>query len=381
MNRRLLIILFLIEVNVVSLAQSNDAKSASTNIIGMEYPKVDSQLRAVFHVEATTAQKVQLDLGKVYEMVKGDDGFWSVTTEPLPVGFHYYYLMIDGFRFSDPASQSFYGVGKMMSGIEIPAPDQDFYTLKNVPHGQIRECYYLSEVKKGYNRIYVYTPPDYERNIEKNYPVLYLQHGMGEDETGWGTQGKMNIIIDNLIAEGRCKQMIIVMSNGECSTLFRPKQGEDMNAARQRFGADFTPILLNEIIPYIEKTFRVLNDRDHRAMAGLSWGGFQTFQIGLNNLDKFSYLGGFSGAGMFNPATELKTVYNGVFNDPQAFNKKVHAFFLGIGTVEGQRMKSLSDALNTAGIKNIYYESQGTAHEWLTWRRCLHEFAPMLFNK
>jgi enterochelin esterase-like enzyme len=381
MNKRLLIILFLIAVNVVSLAQSNDAKSAATNIIGMEYPKVDSQLRAVFHVEAPTAQKVQLDLGKVYDMVKGDDGFWSVTTEPLPVGFHYYYLMIDGYRFSDPASQSFYGVGKMMSGIEIPAPDQDFYTPKNVSHGQIRECYYLSEVKKGYNRIYVYTPPDYEKNIEKSYPVLYLQHGMGEDETGWGAQGKMNIIIDNLIADGRCKPMIIVMSNGECSTLFKPKQGEDMNAARQRFGADFTPILLNEIIPYVEKTFRALTDRDHRAMAGLSWGGFQTFQIGLNNLDKFSYLGGFSGAGMFNPATELKTVYNGVFSDPQAFNKKVHAFFIGIGTVEGQRMKSLSDALKTAGINNTYFESEGTAHEWLTWRRCLHEFAPLLFNK
>jgi enterochelin esterase family protein len=381
MNKRLLIILFLIAVNVVSLAQSNDAKSAATNIIGMEYPKVDSQLRAVFHVEAPAAQKVQLDLGKVYDMVKGDDGFWSVTTEPLPPGFHYYYLMIDGYRFSDPASESFYGVGKMMSGIEIPAPDQDFYTPKNVSHGQIRECYYLSEVKKGYNRIYVYTPPDYEKNFEKSYPVLYLQHGMGEDETGWGTQGKMNIIIDNLIANGRCKPMIIVMSNGECSSLFRPKQGEDMNAARQRFGADFTPILLNEIIPYVEKTFRVLTDRDHRAMAGLSWGGFQTFQIGLNNLDKFSYLGGFSGAGMFNPATELKTAYNGVFSDSQTFNNKVHAFFIGIGTVEGQRMKSLSDALKTVGINNTYYESQGTAHEWLTWRRCLHEFAPLLFNK
>jgi len=385
MKIKLIALVFLFMMSGVCVVQSNDsnndAKSAATNILGMEYPKVDSQSRAIFRVEAPKAQKVQLDLKEVYNMVKGDDGAWTVTTKPLDPGFHYYYLMIDSVRVADPASESFYGVGKMMSGIEIPAPDQDFYTPKNIPHGQIRECYYLSEVKKGYNKIYVYTPPDYEKNVKNSYPVLYLQHGMGEDETGWGTQGKMNIIVDNLIAEGHCKPMIIVMSNGECSALFRPKKGEDMNAARQRFGADFTPILLNEIIPYVEKTFRVLADREHRAMAGLSWGGFQTFQIGLNNLDKFSYLGGFSGAGMFNPATELKTAYNGVFNDPQVFNKKVHAFFLGIGTVEGQRMKSLSDALKAAGINNTYYESEGTAHEWLTWRRCLYQFTPLLFNK
>jgi enterochelin esterase-like enzyme len=385
MNKMLLVMLFLFAINFVSEAQSNasdnDAKSAATNIIGMEYPKVDAQSRALFRVEAPKAQKVQLDLTEVYDMVKDTNGIWTVTTKPLDPGFHYYYLMIDGYRFSDPASESFYGIGRIMSGIEIPAPDQDFYTPKNIPHGQIRECYYLSEVKKSYNKIYVYTPSDYENNVKKSYPVFYLQHGMGEDETGWGTQGKMNIIIDNLIADGRCKPMIIVMSNGECSTLFRPIPGEDMNEARKRFGADFTPILLNEIIPYVEKTFRVLSDRDHRAMAGLSWGGFQTFQIALTNLDKFSYIGGFSGAGMFNPATDLKTVYNGVFSDSMTFNKKVHAFFVGIGSEEGQRMKSLSDALKKAGIHNTYYESQNTAHEWLTWRRCLHEFAPLLFNK
>jgi len=161
----------------------------------------------------------------------------------------------------------------------------------------------------------------------------------------------------------------------------RPTPGEDVNKARKLFGADFTPMLLNEIIPYVEKTFRVRTDRENRAMAGLSWGGFQTFQIVLNNLDKFAYLGGFSGAGMFNPETDLKTVYNGVFSDSAAFNQKVHAFFLGIGSKEGRRMKSLSDALEKAGIHNTYYESENTAHEWLTWRRCLYEFAPLLFKK
>jgi enterochelin esterase-like enzyme len=358
-----------------------DSKPAPTNAPGVDFPRIDSQLRAIFRVEAPTAQKVQLDLGSVYDMVKGDDGVWTVATKPLIPGFHYYYLIIDGFRFSDPSSESFFGIGRMMSGIEIPAPDQDFYTPKEVPHGQIRECYFFSKVSNGYKRFFVYTPAEYEKNLKANYPALYLQHGMGEDERGWGAQGKVNIIMDNLIAEGRCKPMLIVMSNGDIGGMFKAKQGEDPNEARQRFGANFTPMLLNEIIPYVEKNFRVLTDRDNRAMAGLSWGGFQTFQIALTNMDKFSYIGGFSGAGMFNPQTDLKTVYNGAFSDSTAFNKRVHAFFIGIGSVEGQRMKALSDTFKKAGIHNIYFESQGTAHEWLTWRRCLHEFAPLLFKK
>ncbi len=385
MKKNIWTVLLLFVIGSSGFAQSDNlykgSKPASTNVPGVEFPRIDDQNRAIFRVEAPTAEKVQLDLGKVYDMVKDEDGTWSVTTNPLAPGFHYYYLMIDGFRFSDPASETFFGVGRRMSGIEIPAPDQAFYTPRDVPHGQIRECYFYSDVRKTYERIYVYTPAEYDAKPNKKYPVLYLQHGMGEDRTGWGTQGKVNIIMDNLIADGKAKPMIIVISDGGIAAMFRPKPGEDPNEARAKFGADFTPLLLDEIIPYTEKTFRVLADRDNRAMAGLSWGGFQTFQIALENLDKFSYIGGFSGAGMFNPQTDLKTVYNGVFSDPEKFNNLVHAFFLGIGTEEGQRMKGLSDAFKDAGINTIYYESKGTAHEWLTWRRCLYEFAPLLFNQ
>jgi len=384
MKRIVRISALLFFVSTACMAQSNDlhevSKPASTNVPGAEFPRVDTQNRAIFRVEAPTAQEVQVDLLKVYDMVKDEDGAWTVTTNPLPPGFHYYYLMIDGFRFADPASETFFGVGRRMSGIEIPAPDQDFYTPGNVSHGQIRECYFYSDVRKDYERIYVYTPAEYDSNRDQKYPVLYLQHGMGEDRTGWVTQGKINIIMDNLIAEGKAKPMIIVVSDGGIAAMFRPKPDEDVNEARKRFGVEFTPLLLNEIIPYTEKTFRTLTDRDNRAMAGLSWGGYQTFQIVLNNLDKFSNIGGFSGAGMFNPETELNTVYNGVFSDPDTFNKKIHAFFLGIGTEEGQRMKGLSEVLQKAGINNTYYESQGTAHEWLTWRRCLYQFAPLLFK-
>ncbi|MDD4638032.1 MAG: alpha/beta hydrolase-fold protein [Bacteroidales bacterium] len=384
MKQKIVTAILLILSTTASFAQSSDiyknSQPASTNVPGAEFPRIDAQNRATFRVEAPNAQKVQLDLGKVFDMVKGDDGVWTVTTDALIPGFHYYYLIIDGFRFSDPASETFFGVGKRMSGIEVPASDQDFYTKKNVPHGQIRECCFYSNVRKTFETVYVYTPAEYETNPSAKYPVLYLQHGMGEDRTGWATQGKMNVIMDNLIAEGKAKPMIIVASDGGVAAMFKAKPGEDPNEARSRFGADFTPLLLNEIIPYTEKTFRVLTDRDHRAMAGLSWGGFQTFQIALTNLDKFSYIGGFSGAGMFNAETELKTVYNGAFSNPAEFNKKVHAFFIGIGSAEGQRMKSLSDAFKKGGINNVYYESPGTAHEWLTWRRCLHEFTPLLFK-
>ncbi len=371
--------------NYLVSAQENllieNTKAAETNVPGVDFPRIDNQNRVIFRVEAPDAQKVQVDILKMYDMVKDEDGIWTATTEPLPSGFHYYYLMIDGFRFADPASETFFGVGRRMSGIDIPADDQEFYTPRDVPHGQIRKCYFKSQVRNKFEEIYVYTPAEYEKNPSKKYPVLYLQHGMGEDRTGWVTQGKLNIILDNLIADGKAKPMIIVVSDGGVAAMFKPKAGEDVNEARKRFGADFTPLLLNEIIPYTEANFRVLKDRDNRAMAGLSWGGFQSFQIALNNLDKFSHIGGFSGAGMFNPATDLKTVYNGVFADPDNFNKKVHAFFLGIGTEEGQRMKGLSDALKNAGIENTYYESPGTAHEWQTWRRCLYQFAPLLFNQ
>lgn len=363
-------------------AQNEDttqSQRAVTNAPGFVYPRIDNQLRGIFRFKAPEAKKIQLDLGKKYDMVMGADSFWTVTTAPLAPGFHYYFLWIDGVRVADPASVSYFGTGRWTSGIEVPT-GEDFFTAKQVPHGEVRGVYYYSNTMKETRRCFVYTPPGYDADLKKRYPVLYLQHGMAEDETGWSNQGYMNFILDNLIAEGKAKPMIVVMESGNIEEAFRPKPGEDVNEARSRFGASFTPMLLNDLIPMVDKNFRTLTDRNNRAMAGLSWGGFQTFQITLNNLDKFAYIGGFSGAGMFNVQTELKTAYNGAFSDPDAFNKKVKVLFLGIGTEEGQRMKALSEGLKTAGINNVYYESKGTAHEWHTWRRCLHEFAPLLFK-
>ncbi len=371
-------------LSLSALAQNPaEGTPSETNIPKADYPCVDTNSRATFKIHAPEASKVEIDVcGKKWPMTKDSEGMWSVTTDPLVEGFHYYFVIIDGVSVSDPSSYTYYGCGRDASGIEIPesAEKAAYYTEKDVPHGQVRECRYYSDTEKRYRRCFVYTPADYDTSGKK-YPVLYLQHGMGEDETGWSRQGKMQTILDNQIAEGKCEPMVVVMDCGNCSYIFRPKKGEDPNKARQAFGGDFPKILIEEIIPYVESNFRVKTDRDNRAMAGLSWGGHQTFLTTLANVDKFSHIGAFSGALMIPPGTDMTKIYDGVFADSEKFNKDVHVLFMGIGTEEGKHIKGLSDSLKVAGINNVYYESEGTAHEWLTWRRCLNEFLPMLFKK
>ncbi len=399
--KKLIFAIFLMQTLFVGVCKSQDSvqlknsKPAITNVPGMAYPRIDAAKRAIFRVDAPTAQKVQVDCGGLYDMVKDANGIWTVTTQPLVVGFHYYFLMIDGYRFADPASESFYGIGRMCSGIEVPEDGVDYYYTKDVPHGEVRSCIYFSKLSDKWRRCFVYTPPAYGNGKNTRYPVLYLQHGMGEDERGWPDQGRMNNIIDNLIAQGKCKPMIIVMDNGNIANMFvrnrppvtapgtrpvTPRPARPAPNTMGQFGANFTPIVINELIPFIDANFRTLTDRDNRAMAGLSWGGKQTFDTALPHLDKFSYIGGFSGAGMINANSDLTKIYDGVFADPEAFNKKVHLLWLGTASVEGPNIKNLSDFLTSKGIKNTYYVSQGTAHEWLTWRRCLNEFAPLLFK-
>ena len=349
------------------------------NINGADYPRVGEDGRTYFKVFAPDAQKVEISFRG--EMEKHDDGFWTLSSkEPEVVGFHYYQIIIDGVSSADPNGKPFFGMGKWVSGIEIPEQGVDYYKAKKgVQNGLVSESWYYSNVRKEWRHCFVYTPAGYDKDKNRQYPVLYLQHGMGENETSWANQGRMNFIMDNLIAEGKATPMVVVMDNGNIEVL-RAAPGEDMNEVRRKFGADFSEILLEEIIPHIESNFRVLTDRENRAMAGLSWGGLQTFNITLNNLDKFAYIGGFSGAGRID-LNNLDAAYNGVFKDPAVFNDKVNVFFLGVGSEENpERTKGLSDGLKNAGINNIYYESPGTAHEFLTWRRCLNEFAPLIFK-
>jgi len=356
------------------------SKPNEHNIAGAEYPRIGADNRVHFRVFAPDAHKVEISFRG--EATKDADGFWNlVSKEPEVEGFHYYQIIIDGVSTADPNGKPFFGMGRWVSGIEIPEAGDagDYYAIKDVPHGNVRESLYYSDIRNEWRRCMVYTPAEYDTRPDKKYPVLYLQHGMGENETGWANQGKMNLIMDNLIAEGKAKPMIVVMDNGNIES-FSVRPGETPAQARARFGGQFPSILIEEIIPHIEKNFRVLADRESRAMAGLSWGGLLTFNTALPNIDKFAYIGGFSGAGSID-LENLDTVYNGAFKDRKAFNESVHAFFIGIGSEEHpERAKALSDGLKAAGINNTYYESPGTAHEFLTWRRCLREFAPMLFN-
>ena len=354
-----------------------DAKVAETTFPGNEFPKVDKEGRAYFSISAPEAKDVKVDIcSKKYDMKRDSKGNWMAVTDPLPVGFHYYFILVDGVSTVDPATDTFFGCHRQAGGIEIPeGPEGNYYRpQEGVPQGQVRSLYYYSKSAGSFRHAMVYTPAEYEKG-KKKYPVLYLQHGMGEDETGWSKQGHMQHIMDNAIHEGRAVPMIVVMESGDIRAPF----GRGMSHAD--YGASFYPVLLNDLIPYIEANFRVKADRENRAMAGLSWGGKQTFDIVLNNLDKFAYIGGFSGAGSID-LNNLDEAYGGVFKDRKAFNEKVHVFFMGIGSEENpERTKKLSDGLKAAGINNIYYESPGTAHEFLTWRRCLNEFAPLLFKK
>ena len=360
------------------------AVSASTNIPGAQYPQILPDNRVLFRIKAPDAQKVQVDLGKKYDLVKEDEGSWVITTEPIVPGFHYYSILINGLAVCDPASQTFYGMGRMASGIEIPEKGVDYYTMKDVPHGQIRQIRYYSDITKAWRRALVYTPDGYDINATQRYPVLYLQHGGGEDETGWSNQGKVDLILDNLIADGKAVPMLIVMDRGYAVDPTAPKSQGNQGFKRIFNNKALENVFIKEIIPTIDKQFRTIPDRDHRAMAGLSMGGFQSFQIVLSNLDKFAYVGGFSGAGFIQQAEDFSKMYDGIWSDVNAFNQKMKLMYLSIGTAEPanmyQTVNNFHKELEKAGIKHVYFESPGTSHEWLTWRRSLNQFATMLFR-
>jgi enterochelin esterase-like enzyme len=355
-----------------------DFKPASSNQPGKQYPQVNSERRARFRIVAPQAQSVRVPEWGGITLTKGEDGAWVGTTRSLDEGFHYYRITIDGADVPDPGSKFYYGAGRWGSAIEIPAQDEDSYALKNVPHGQLRENLYYSKSTDKMRRCFVYTPPDYDRNVNTRYPVLYLQHGAGEDETGWGNQGHANLILDNLIAAGKAKPFLIVMDNGG-GIGPRPRGpsapgGAGGGPGRPRFDfSAFSKIVTEELIPFIDSNYRTLADQPHRGMAGLSMGGAQTRQITLANLDKFSHIGLFSG-GSIGPDTPALA-------DPAAFKEKVKVLFVSYGSKENTAAaRANHEALEKTGIKNTYYESPNTAHEWQTWRRSLVQFAPLLFQ-
>jgi enterochelin esterase family protein len=373
-------------------------RPSETNVWDSEYPRVDGDGRVQIRIKAPDAMKVRVNFwsGPKEDMVKQTDGFWTITTPPLVPGLHYYTLIIDGAEVADPNTYAFFGSSKPASAVEVPEPGSTYYSIQDVPHGQVREVWYHSKVTGTWRHALLYTPPNYDTQINERYPVLYLQHGGGEDETGWIRQGRANFILDNCIAAGKCRPMLIVMAHGYARRAGQPvldmtnvKFGSpEMMKAMRESTAAFEDDVTQALIPFIDSTFRTLSDRNHRAMAGLSMGGMQTFQITLNHLDLFSYIGGFSGADgslvLSGQTLDTKTAYNGVFADPAAFEKKVHLLWLGVGTEEPENMREgirrLHKSLLEANIQHIYYESPGTDHEWQTWRRDLKDFASRLFQ-
>ena len=357
-----------------------DAVTAETTVSGNEFPKVDKEHRAYFRVVAPDAHRVQVDIcGKKYDMRRDQQGVWCAVTDPLVVGFHYYFINIGGMNVIDPATETFFGCNRQAGGIEIPEGSEgDYYRpQQGIVHGQVRSIYYYAKATEEWRHALVYTPAEYEKG-KKRYPVLYLQHGMGEDETGWSKQGRMQHIMDNQIASGEAVPMIVVMESGDIKAPFK---GGDNRQGFSQYGASFYKVMTNDLITTIDSKFRTLRDRDHRAMAGLSWGGHQTFDVVLSHMDLFAWMGAFSGA-IF--GLDVKTAYNGIFTRPDEFNRKIHYLFLMSGTEGMDKMfgtKKLVDELNNQGIHAHYYESTGTDHEWLTWRRGLRQFVPHLFKK
>jgi enterochelin esterase-like enzyme len=365
----------------------DEAKPASTNVGNAAYPRVHPDLRVTFRLSAPDANKVQvftnygLGTGGPWDMKRAEDGVWTLTSPPVVPGFHYYALIVDGVRVNDPASDTFFGTGKSTSGIEIPEEGVDFYHPKDVPHGEVRSRWYTSKVTGQTRHIMVYTPPGYDTDRDRRYPVLYLQHGGGEDETGWTRQGRVNFILDNLIAAGKATPMLVVMEKGYAR---RTGAAAGTGGPGKGDGGAFEDVVLKDLIPLIDSTYRTIPHRDQRAIAGLSMGAGQAMRIGLTRLDTFSAVGVFSGgAGKI----DVKTAFGGVFADAGAFDKKVSLLYLHSGTVSldagiHKSSEALHQALQQAGIKNVVFrDAKGLAHEWQTWRYALYDFAPRLFQQ
>lgn len=421
--------LLMIIILTASLARAQAPASSATpvdgsvpapsNVANAQYPRVNPDHTVTFRIQAPGAEKVSLSSGLgfgSYDLVKGDDGAWTVTTKPLEPGFYYYSVVVDGFSSNDPGTKPAFGSGRWGSALEVPGDESDFFAIKDVPHGVLREQWYYSKSANppAWRHIVIYTPPGYDTSTAR-YPVLYLQHGAGENETGWANQGHENFIMDNLIAAGKTKPMIIVNENGTTGTPGggRGNRGGTPPGGRGNAGTqppatgpagqpgaaggrgagaargarsfmdnpytEFGNIMTQDLIPYIDANFRTIADRDHRAIAGLSMGGAEAIKLGTDHLDTFSYIGLFSPAiGDLDPAKD----YGGKFANAAEMNKRLHLLWIGIGTQDPfhDGVKTTHENLDKVGVKNVWVETGG-AHVWTNWRKYMTDFAPRLFQQ
>lgn len=348
---------------------------AASNVRSAKYPQILPDNRVIFRIKAPDAQKVQIDLGKKYEMARDTGGYWQVTTNSISEGFHYYSLLIDGVALADPASATFYGMGRMASGIEIPFAGGSYYSLKDVPHGDIRIKKYFSRVTNSWRQFYIYTPPGYDNNINEKYPVLYILHGGGEDETGWATQGKTDLILDNLIAEKKTKPMLVVMTDGNFGS-----------GGLAGFGEQSLKMFENElkqsVIPFVEKNYHTETDAINRALAGLSMGGLQTLYAGIKNTKMFSYLGVFSSGWFANRPELANPQYDFMKANASLINSNLKSLWVAMGGKEDiayNNCKIMLSKFDELGIRYTYSEYPG-GHTWPVWRNNLYNFAQLLFK-
>jgi enterochelin esterase-like enzyme len=348
---------------------------AASNVRSARYPQILPDNRVIFKIKAPEAQKVHVDLTRKYDLTKDAEGFWSVTTDTISEGFHYYSLLIDGVALADPASETFYGMGRMAAGIEIPSKNGDFYALKDVPHGEVRMKRYYSTVFNAWRRFYIYTPAGYDVNVNEKYPVLYLLHGGGEDERGWSTQGKTDLILDNLIAEGKAKPMLVVMTDGNVG-------GGGIANFGERTLQQFENELKRVIIPLVEKDYRAETDSKNRALAGLSMGGLQTLYAGVKNNQMFSYLGVFSSGWFANNTALSDPQYAFMKENSSTINSNIKQLWVSMGGKEDiahNNCQVMLKKFDEMSIKYTYSEYPG-GHTWPVWRNNLYNFAKLLFK-
>ena len=356
--------------------------SPVTNINRNGYPRVLKDNSVMFRVNAPQAQLVQIDLGgKKYDMTKGDGGAWTVTTSPQVPGYHYYSLVVDGVSTADPASQTFYGCSRWSSAIEIKEAGMDVFEVQDVKHGEVRTVYYFSNVEKAWRPLMVYTPAGYDEG-KQAYPVVYIQHGGGEDHRGWMEQGRTAQIMDNLIAAGKAVPMIVVSAN---SNVRSSSGGFGGGGYSWQGMQNFRNELIDNVIPFVEKNYRVKADRKYRAMCGLSMGGGQSFYIGLRSPQVFANVGVFS-TGMFGGIQgasnfDLEKEVPGMLSDVQGFNKSLDAFFITCGEQDPRisHTRNIVKKMQDAGIQ-VRFAAYPGDHEWQPWRKSLHQFAQYLFK-
>jgi enterochelin esterase family protein len=391
MLSRILIVVFVggaLGLGQVPSAPPPPGVPAPSNAPNAQYPRINPDSSVTFRIRADDAKSVRITTLGPYEMVRGEDGFWTVTTKPLASGFYYYAVNVDGFTTTDPGSQAFFGYNRYGSAVEVPGPESDFFAPHDVPHGTVRQVWYYSKAtgaSGSWRRVFVYTPPGYDDNRNTRYPVLYLQHGAGENETSWTNQGHANFILDNAIAAGKIKPMIIVNENGLPPAGVLSARGDAAPGARGRGGAmignrfaEFDAVVSKDLVPFIDRTFRTLARREQRALAGLSMGGAQTLRIGMNHPELFAWLGLFSPAiGNLDPATD----YDGKLADGAAINRSLRLLWIGIGREDSlfAGVKASHERLEQAGVKHVWAETDG-AHVWTVWRKYLVDFGSQLFR-